>query len=199
MRRAACGAYRLEGYCAQPERCRQQDQSCVDFLTGLCATPRELASVTTDLRGLTWLVGGVRLDRVLALHALPEDVAFEGQCLSCMNLDASGCGRHLGGVTGFDLEIVRYLLLQHELYAVLREAIVLIEGTELPVLGLRCRGGNHRSVAVAYLLLLLAYPMGSVHCYTQRATAAATQYLQRQRHYSLGWPQPPGPPRLGRL
>ena len=116
-----------------------------------------------------------------------------------MSLDARRCGRALAEVTGFDLDIVRYLLLQHELYAIMREAIILIEGTELAVLGLRCHGGTHRSVAVAYLLLLLAYPMGSVHCYTQRATAGATQYLQRQRHYSLGWPQPPGPPRLGRL
>ena len=80
-------------------------------------------------------------------------------------------------VTGFDHVVISHLLLQHELHGLLREAIVLIESNHLSALGFRCMGGTHRSVCMAYLLLLLVYPEASIHVYSHKVAAAAEQVL----------------------
>ena len=133
-----------------------------------------------ELAGLNWMIKYAWNERPVAIHAIPQHYAFSGVCIGCFDLDAKSRSYELRGVTGFDPRIMNCLIRQPKLFAILRDAIAAIEGNRLTTIGFRCHGGTHRSVAVAYLLLLLVYPKGALHVYSWRTVTDARQWLEKQ-------------------
>lgn len=160
--------------------CKQSKESCEEYLYSRYSRRPELASCTTSMRGIDWLAANVR-HRSLEVHAIPQKMEFDGECMQCYDLTAWGCEKPLGEVTGLDSCILRCVARQLELYTVLRDAAILVESDNLKRIAFRCHGGTHRSVAVSFLFIALLYPRASFHAHTRRVANAADYALTKCR------------------
>ena len=133
-----------------------------------------------ELASLNWMAQCARNERSVAIHAIPQDHPFSGFCIGCFDLNAKSRSYQLSSITGFDRRAIDCVIRQPRLFTILRDAMAAIEGNRLTTIGFRCHGGTHRSVAVAYLLLLLVYPKGALHVHSWRTVTDASQCLERQ-------------------
>jgi len=75
-------------------------------------------------------------------------------------------------VTGADLSVQRTLLMQENTAKAVKEAVICVFTYNLQELAFVCQGGTHRSLAVAFLLAVLAYPAAEICVHTTRTIEA---------------------------
>ena len=114
--------------------------------------------------------------RPLVLHALPQDVPFDGPEIPVFDLEARSAEVDIAFVTGVNFEILANLVVHPATPDHLIAIHVDIETFEPRELGLRCHAGTHRSVGMCHLLMLLAYPNAVCKLYSTRALAEARRH-----------------------
>ena len=80
-------------------------------------------------------------------------------------------------VTGLDFCVVGTLLEQKPVPSKLRDIVIAIETFSMDKVNLVCAGGTHRSVAMASVLMLTAYPQAVFFPHTERVRVAALRRL----------------------
>ena len=121
---------------------------------------------------LEWTLQNVDRTRPVELVPFPAKIHFSGTVLDCHTIDARGA-YDMDRVTGVDHKVIRNVCRSDHITSLLRDAVELIETYRLTVLGLRCHGGTHRSVSVAHLLMMLAYPKSVCRPLIRRVEEAA--------------------------
>ena len=127
-----------------------------------------------------WVISMADRDRVVHVHALAAGTPFDGAAVSCVALNARSVNYDMREVTGLDYSVLRTILMQVVAPRVLRDTVEKVEAFNLPKVGLRCRGGTHRSVAMCHLLLLLVYPLAVFYPSTRHVQRAATRFWQSE-------------------
>ena len=74
----------------------------------------------------------------------------------------------MGDVTGSSVTLQAVMVAQVNAAKAVREAVVCIEGRDLPEFAFVCDGGTHRSTSCAVLLAMLAYYGAGVCFHTPR-------------------------------
>lgn len=108
----------------------------------------------------------------LAIYGFGEDWNYAGYVIDCSCLDARGCG-NVKWLTGIDASVQRAVLANKSTPLLLARTASTIECDNLTRVGLECRGGVHRSVSLAILLMKFVYPNAVFYPSSDRVRTAA--------------------------
>ena len=172
-------ASRLEmsGFVARSKMIRCKDSCVMEYLAWLHLDMG--AELRWQWSQTAWIFKVAMYDRHLKLHAIPESECegLETCTFWCTDLDAHSGDYHMSDVTGLDMRVVVTLLGQKCFAVKLREIVTAVEASSLEQVNLVCHGGTHRSVATAFVLMLMAYPRARFFPHTPRVLQAARTYL----------------------
>ena len=127
-----------------------------------------------------WVFGHADASRSLKLHCRREadfDTEELGSIL-CTRLKYKG-DYDVKEVTGLDYAVVRSVINQCEFPSLLNRIITQVEKFDLSEVNLICVGATHRSVATAFVLMMVVYHKALFVPHSHRVERDATYYLQK--------------------
>ena len=159
---------------------RSVDMDLMDYLEwfGVRKSDNDIGELKWEWLQTSGVITHAHYDRIVEFHAIAESEGADAPKFSCLDFDARSADYDMGGVTGLEFCVVAAVVKQKSFPVRLREIVIAVESRALERVNLTCRGGTHRSVAMAFTLMLTTYPRAQFFPHTERVEAAARRRLE---------------------